>query len=232
MAKDFDYTSKTWDSIRPTLLKKTGLGEALKKYETKKAALKDAAGVAEIMAAHKEAVSALEAVDDAIEKAITACGTSHKDCKTALEKAKSAEEKKRIDGYPVTKFNALINDAAKELKQAETLYGNRLSEAEKMHKALSEIGEQPTLEQAKTLTDARRIYAGDGDEHGRSLMGDFGADFERLFIHRAKMSGSFPTVFADLQKMSEKIDEVSNKDKLLRKKKAEMMTILKKHGYS
>ena len=42
MAGTFDYTYQSWDKIRPKLLKSTGLGDSLKKYEIKKNALKSA----------------------------------------------------------------------------------------------------------------------------------------------------------------------------------------------
>ena len=36
---DFEYSSKAWSKIKPLAMKKTGLGDALKKYEQKRDAL-------------------------------------------------------------------------------------------------------------------------------------------------------------------------------------------------
>lgn len=222
MADAFDYTYKSWDKIRPKLLKSTGLGDALKKYEAKKAALKSARALSDLVKLQGEAVAALDAVEAARGAAIKACGAMFADCKATLQRADAARERARATGYALTKLNETIVAAAAELKNDRKKLDDRLKLAQDRLKAVMAIKAKDDKNE-KTLEQLKRIYAGEGDD--MSLVPE--GMINDMIMNRSKLAKSFPTVSADLEKMKKSFDEARDTNAAYSKAKSEIRAKLR-----
>jgi hypothetical protein len=99
---NFTYTKKDWDKARPMLLKSTGLGDALKKYEAIKEKVKHVGQCGLYVDAQLE----LAKVEKAREGAIKECGTKYTDAKKYLE---SADPKAELGFLGAFIGNHLVN---------------------------------------------------------------------------------------------------------------------------
>jgi hypothetical protein len=204
MAGIFDYTFKSWDKLRPPLLKSTGLGDALKKYEAKKNALKSARALSDLMKLRGETEAALEAVEVARKQAGKSCGSLFRDCKAALERADSARELERASGYALTMLNGAIVEGAKEIKDNKVKLDTRLKIAEDNLRALTKISKGGIVGKSDNdlVEKTKKIYAGEGDD---AVLEPDGL-IRDMLLNRSKLASSFPTVSADLAKMSASVD--------------------------
>ncbi|MGC3968393.1 MAG: hypothetical protein QM775_13765 [Pirellulales bacterium] len=112
--KPFEYTYKSWDKLRLVDLPKTGLGEALKKYELAKSRLENGL----LIHLYYEAVKALSEVETARETAISKCGLPHfKPLKKVLEAADASEERDELNGMLGGKLGSMVDEMVKEAKE-------------------------------------------------------------------------------------------------------------------
>lgn len=121
MAK-FTYSKKEWDKARPTLMKSTGLGEALKNYEGIKDKLKSNG----LLDFYSDAIQAFGKVEIARQGAIKEAGTKHADAKKFLESADPTAEKGFLAALIANHLINGIGKAEADLKRVTDRVENRL----------------------------------------------------------------------------------------------------------
>lgn len=139
-----DYTYEGWKKVRPLLLKSTGLGDVLKKYEAAKKELAKAE-MGTILELFDKAYKAFEEVEKNRTEAIKSCGSTFAEAKKYLEQAKPEQEALRL-GEAGKKFfegaTKSIEERFKEQYGKQTLAIKLCGESEAKAKKLTTICEQ------------------------------------------------------------------------------------------
>lgn len=122
--KHFEYAYAYWDKLRPIDLPKTGLGEALKAYETVKKHVAAQGHISDYFLAQ----SALKDVEDARTKAVSKCGLPHfKPIKKILEAVDPSVEAGVLNDVFRPKLNGRVDEMVKEAAQVYRQLENRIN---------------------------------------------------------------------------------------------------------
>jgi hypothetical protein len=198
-AKPFEYTFKYWDNTRPVDLPKTGLGEALRKYETAKA---DFVRTKQ-MRAYASVKTTFLGVEDARKKAISKCGLPHfKPLKRVLEGADPAVE---LDDSFKTILTKIVDEMVKEAKEVETKLVRRKQTVQGWIDDIN-TGKAPEamMKAAKQLANTE----GDGVVLSVSDIGN-AVEFRNL---KSKLAKDFPQLVKKFDDdVERKMNEVQNK---------------------
>jgi hypothetical protein len=197
---NFEYTYASWDKIRPRLLPKTGLGQALKKYESEKESL---AKSNEVIAAYLDARKALETVETIRKKASSACSKNplFKSAKTALDAARDDHEIEALTAKVGERIEGLLETFPDRFAR----FKERLEkEYELLHAALT------LYEQKKEVPDNLAKFA--KQQTGNLFLGQphfAGGEVLRDFLSRkAAFKSALPDLVRQCERMRDLVEEL------------------------